>query len=68
MFDFKFTCDNGAVSFIRASKRSVAIALFCEAEGYSLDWVEKHCRVCKVTPKKEKSIEEILEGIRDDDG
>lgn len=54
MFDYKFTCDNGTITIVRANKRSTAIRLFCEAEGCSLEWVEKHCIVRKVFVKKER--------------
>lgn len=68
MFDFKFTCDNGAICFVRANKRSTAIKLFCEAEGCPMDWVEKHCVVRKVFTKKKKSAEELLEEYYEREG
>jgi hypothetical protein len=67
MSDYKITCDNGSITIIRANKRSTAIKLFCKAEGCSEFWFCAHCRVTLITPKKKKSIEEILEGIREDD-
>lgn len=67
MSDFKITCDNGLPTIIRANKRSTAIKLYCEAEGCCESWFYAHCKVTKITPKKKKSIEEILEGIRNDD-
>ena len=68
MSDYEIVCDNGSITIIRANKRSTAIKLYCEAEGCRESWVCAHCKVTLITPKKkEKSIEEILEGIREDD-
>ena len=66
MFDFKFTCDNGAICIVRANKRSTAIKLFCEAEGCSIEWVANHCIVRKVF--KKKSAEELLEEYYEREG
>lgn len=66
MFDYKFTCDNGAICIVRANKRSTAIRFFCEGEGCSLEWVEKHCIVRKVF--KKKSAEELLEEYYEREG
>ena len=48
MHNFKITCDNGAVTVIRAGKRETAIMLFCKAEGCSEEWFFKHCTVRKM--------------------
>ena len=66
MFYFRITCDNGTITIVRANKRSTAIKLFCEAEGCSLEWVEKHCVVRKVV--KKKSAEELLEEYYEREG
>lgn len=55
MYNFKITCDNGTINIIRATNRTTAIRLFCEAEGCSIDWVAKHCTVRKVKAKIERS-------------
>jgi hypothetical protein len=58
MFDFKITCDNGAISIIRARNRSTAIKLFCEAEGCPIDWFLKHCVIRNITGKKKGETDE----------
>ena len=68
MYNFKIVCDNGTITIIRAKNRSTAIKLYCEAEGCGESWFCAHCKVTLITPKKKgKSIEEVLEGIRNDD-
>ena len=57
MFDFKITADNGIVRFIRASDRKTAIKVFCESEGCPIEYVEKHCKVKKMS--EEVRIERI---------
>jgi hypothetical protein len=68
MYEFKITCDNGTITIVRAKNRSTAIKLFCDAEGYSLEWVEKYCVVRKVFTKKKKSAEELLEEYYEREG
>lgn len=48
MYNFKITCDNGAICTIRARKRETAIMLFCKAEGCSVEWCLKHCTIRKM--------------------
>lgn len=68
MSDYKIVCDNGTITIVRANKRSTAIKVFCEAEGCSEAWFSVHCRTVNITAKKKKkTVEEILEGIREDD-
>ena len=55
MFDFRITADNGTITIIRARERATAIKLYCEAEGCQIEYVERHCTVVKVTPKKKRS-------------
>lgn len=47
MFNFQFVCDNGSVCAVRARSRSVAIRLYCEAEGCDRAFVKAHCVVRK---------------------
>jgi hypothetical protein len=68
MYEFKITCDNGTITVVWAKNRSTAIKLFCDAEGYSLEWVEKYCVVRKVFTKKKKSAEELLEEYYEREG
>ena len=51
MFNFRITCDNGAICTIRAKCKKTAIMLFCKAEGCSEEWYYKHC-----TTKKMKEV------------
>lgn len=53
MNDYRFVCDNGSVSVIRASTRRQAIALYCAAEGCSVEWVKEHC-VVRIGTGKER--------------
>ena len=48
MYNFRITCDNGAVCTIRARNRETAIMLYCKAEGCSTEWFLKHCTVRKM--------------------
>ena len=48
MHNFKFTCDNGNITIIRANKRETAIMLFCKAEGCSIEWCLDHCTIRKM--------------------
>lgn len=48
MHNFRITCDNGAVSIIRARCRGTAMMLFCKAEGCSVEWFSKHCVIRKM--------------------
>ena len=48
MYNFKITCDNGSISIIRAQKRQTAIMLYCKAEGCSVEWFCKHCKIRKM--------------------
>ena len=48
MHNFRITCDNGAVNFVRARKRETAMMLFCTAEGCSEEWFCKHCTMIKM--------------------
>lgn len=45
MGNWKFVCDNGNITVIRASSRRLAIKLYCESEGCSREWVQTHCVV-----------------------
>ena len=55
MFDYRITCDNGAICVIRSKNRGTAIKLFCEAEGCSAEWFISHCTCKKISAKpKEK--------------
>lgn len=56
MFDFRITCDNGVVSFVRANDRKMAIKLFCESEGCLKEYVEKHCKVRKMREEKKNDL------------
>lgn len=47
MHNFKITCDNGAITIIRARNRETAIMLFCKAEGCSTEWFCEHCKIVK---------------------
>ena len=48
MHNFRITCDNGAVSIVRARCRGTAMMPFCKAEGCSVEWFSKHCVMRKV--------------------
>lgn len=52
MFDFKIIADDGVTSFVRASDRETAIKIFCENEGCSKAYVDKHCTVKKMKEDK----------------
>lgn len=47
MHNFKITCDNGAITIIRARNRETAVMLFCKAEGCSTEWFCEHCKIIK---------------------
>lgn len=48
MYNFRITCDNGAICIIRARKRETAIILYCKAEGCTEEWFFRHCTVRKM--------------------
>ena len=47
MHNFKITCDNGAITIIRARNRETAMMLYCKAEGCSTEWFCEHCKIIK---------------------
>lgn len=56
MYDFEITHISGVKSFVRATNRSIAIRMFLEAEGVSMEYFENHYTIRRM--KKEKRYEE----------
>lgn len=52
MYDYKFTAENGVVSFVRAKDRSSAIKTFCEAEGCSVEYAKTHFKIQRMKQEK----------------
>lgn len=47
MFNYKITCDYGAICIIRARSRESAIKMYCNAERCTEEWFHKHCAMRK---------------------